>query len=371
MNEQNATADFVAVPDGVELRRVVIPQSPDAADAADFVAMVELRNAVCREIDGDDDEAATAAEILPVYRDDAYERSWLWLLLCGGDVVGRAVLTLPLEPDSRVAFVNVELLRRVWGRGIGSVAADLLEATAAREGRTVLQTWATHTGDEPQRLPAPTGFGSVPRDHVARFLDRRGYILEQIERKSTLELGPSTDRHIDALLAEASSHAVGYRIVQWDAPAPGEFVSGYAWMKSRMVTDAPAAGMEFDEQVWDAARVADYEKRYLVSHRTLHVTAAQHVATGELVAFNELVIGADHSRPTYQEDTLVLSEHRGHRLGMLVKCAALHDWRIFAPDSPRVLTYNAEENRPMLEINEAIGFAAVSCTGAWKKTVTM
>jgi len=158
--------------------------------------------------------------------------------------------------------------------------------------------------------------------------------------------------------------------VSWFAPTPPEFVDGYAWMKSRMVTDAPAAGLEFDEEVWDAARVARHDALYTSSGRTLHVVAAQHIATGELCAFNELVIGKDKTEASHQEDTLVLADHRGHRLGMLVKCENLIAWRDIAPDSPRVLTYNAEENRPMLDINEAIGFVPIAYEGAWKKVLT-
>jgi GNAT superfamily N-acetyltransferase len=358
------------LPVGVELRRVGIPVSVDAPDAADFVAMVRVRNAVYRELDGNDDEANTPEEILPNYQRQTYERNLIWIALLDGDVVGRANLVLPMEEGSRVAFVNIELLRRAWGRGIGGAVADVLERAAADEGRSVLQAWATHTGDDAARVSAPTGFGSVPLDHTARFLTAHGYALEQIERKSALELTDAAYAHVDELLADATRAAQGYRTVQWTAPTPPEHVDGYARVKARMATDAPAAGMEFDEERWDAARIADHEAPYLAAGRTLHVTAAQHVVSGELVAFNELVIGADRREATHQEDTLVLAEHRGHRLGMLVKCAALHDWRSFAPDSPRVITYNAEENRPMLDINEAIGFAPIAYNGAWKKTVT-
>ena len=146
-------------------------------------------------------------------------------------------------------------------------------------------------------------------------------------------------------------------------------MEGFAWAKSRMSTDAPSAGMEFDEQTWDADRLALHDERAIAAGRTLRVVAAQHIASGRLVAFSELAIGPDHTRATYQEDTLVLKEHRGHRLGLLVKCENLVAWREFAPASPRVITYNAEENRPMLDINEAIGFVPLAYEGAWKKVL--
>ena len=103
-------------------------------------------------------------------------------------------------------------------------------------------------------------------------------------------------------------------------------------MKSRMITDAPSAALEFDEEAWDAARIAQHDAKYTDVGRTIQVTAAQHIETGELVRFQRARRSARTApRPRYQEDTLVLKEHRGHKLGTLVKCAGLLSWREIAP----------------------------------------
>lgn len=354
---------------GVELRPLIVPHSLEDADAGDFIELTTVRNRILREISGHDDNAMTPLELLPHYRPTPYEERFSWVIVEDGRIVGRANIDLPTEEGSTVAFWLVELLREAQGRGLGSQAYALLEETARWHGRTVLQSWAEHNEAPGERLVPPTGFGSVPaQDPAARFFVKHGCTLEQIERCSALDLHGSFDT-IERLLASARETTSDYRVVSWFAPTPPEYVDGYAHMKARMVTDAPAAGLEFDEEVWDAERVRRYEQTYLDGGKELRVVAAQHIGTGELVAFSELSIGRDHTAASHQNDTLVLSEHRGHQLGALVKCENLVAWRQFAPRSPRVITYNAEENRPMLDINEALGFLPIAYEGAWKKTL--
>jgi GNAT superfamily N-acetyltransferase len=356
---------------GLELRPLPIPSSIHEAGGAAFARMVDVRNRIEREVSGHDDFAMRPAQLLPAYAPGPHELRMLWLVILDGEVVGRVGVDIPLEESSRVAYWLIELTRATWGRGIGRAAYELVERTAREHGRTVLQSWAQHPAAEGPRIASPTGFGSIPDDHAARFYRRLGYRLEQVARISSLDLtAPGAWDRIARLLEDAAAAAEGYRVVQWQLPTPPEFVPGYAWMKSRMVTDAPAAGLEYDEEVWDADRLARHDRIYVDAGRPLLVTAAQHVDSGDLVAFNELVVGADPTKATMQEDTLVLAEHRGHRLGMLVKCAGLQAWRDIAPDSPRVITFNAEENRPMLDINETIGFAPLAYEGAWKRVLT-
>lgn len=350
------------------LRPLALPASIDEADAADFVEMTRVRNLIYREISGHDDQRISPAELLPAYAPGPDDIRLVWLPVLDGRIVGRVGVDLPLETGSRIAYARIELLREAWGLGIGRACHDVIEQAARSHGRSVLQGWVEHPSAEGPRLEPPTGFGSIPDDRAARFARRNGYTLEQVERISALDLADATER-IDRLLGEARTAAAGYDVVQWELPTPPEWIEGYAAVKARMATDAPAAGLDVDEEVWDAGRIARHERTYLDAGRTMLVTAARHVASGELVAFNELVVGRDRSEATHQEDTLVRADHRGHRLGMLVKCAALVRWRSIAPLSPRVLTYNAEENRPMLGINEAMGFVPIAYEGAWKKVL--
>ena len=65
----------------------------------------------------------------------------------------------------------------------------------------------------------------------------------------------------------------------------------------------------------------------------------------------------------------MLRDHRGHRLGMLVKAANLVQLLRSPRDATAVTTFNAEDNRPMLDVNEALGFEAIGLEGNWQKRV--
>jgi RimJ/RimL family protein N-acetyltransferase len=67
----------------------------------------------------------------------------------------------------------------------------------------------------------------------------------------------------------------------------------------------------------------------------------------------------------HQGATLVLREHRGHRLGARVKVAVLRELAATLPQVRRISTYNAESNRPMVAVNEALGFRRSGGLSTW------
>ena len=160
-----------------------------------------------------------------------------------------------------------------------------------------------------------------------------------------------------------------YRVHTWRGVVPEDRRDQMAELLRNMSIDVPQADLDLEEEVWDAQRVVDAgvssERAGL---RTL-ATAVEHVPSGDLVGYTQVELPRAKPAVVYQENTIVLGAHRGHRLGLLVKAVnhlALLDG---FPDARRVHTWNAGENAHMLAINELMGFRERSVEGAWERRV--
>ncbi|GMA24079.1 hypothetical protein GCM10025864_18380 [Luteimicrobium album] len=233
------------------------------------------------------------------------------------------------------------------------------------------------TGDSPHTPEPPpgpgalepaTGVGRAPAaDAGVRFAVGHGFTLEQVARHSVLDLPVDSD-HLHALRAGAEAAAgPDYQVHVWTDEVPDEHLAGIAVLQTRMSTDAPSGGLDFQEDPWDAERVRDAFARTLASGAHPVVCAVEHVPTGTLAGFT--VVSLPDRRPAvvFQEDTLVLREHRGHRLGMLVKATLLAELARTRPAAERVHTWNAQENDAMLGINVALGFRPAGIDAEWQR----
>jgi GNAT superfamily N-acetyltransferase len=362
-------SDILTTP--LTIQRIVAPETLDSPDAGPFLEMVRIANAVCVHDAGHDYLNEDPAETLGFWHDDTDWGHTGFAAVRDGSIIGVASLLHRKEEGATTLDFDLWIDPDRWGEGAEEALLAVTEAEARALGRQIIQTWTIHRPDvtEP-RLEASTGWGSIPADdRQTVFQVANGFSLEQIERNSAFDLRGSTDL-VERMLADALDVAgEEYRVVTWTSPTPDEYVDGFANAISRMSTDVPQGGLVIDEETWDAARVRRRDARQQAQGLTVSVACVEHVPTKRIAAYNELAIAQDHTGATQQYGTLVLKEHRGRRLGTIVKCVNLLRWRELVPESPRVSTFNAEENRHMLDINEAIGFVPVSYAGAWKKVL--
>ena len=67
-----------------------------------------------------------------------------------------------------------------------------------------------------------------------------------------------------------------------------------------------------------------------------------------------------------QGDTLVAPAHRGHRLGLWIKLANLELLLREHPEVRAIDTFNADDNRWMVAINEQLGFRPLRRQTDWE-----
>ena len=170
-------------------------------------------------------------------------------------------------------------------------------------------------------------------------------------------------------LASATHASVGYRTVTWQGRTPEGWLDDIALLRTRSSTEEPNAGIQQTEDVWTAERVRSVDDLQATSPRILLTTVALHEASGRLAGYTELDVPPEADRPVEQAHTLVLREHRGHRLGTLLKLVNLRELAARFPGRRLVETMNAEENRHMLDVNDALGFETDSYSARWKKNI--
>ncbi|UZN03603.1 GNAT family N-acetyltransferase [Cellulomonas sp. S1-8] len=362
------------------VREVPVPTSLEDADATLLHGLVAAQNELTREVWGTDDFATTPARALSQLRHQEYARR-VRLVAVDDDadpadpaqVLGIARMDLPLTDNTHTGWLDLGVRRTARRRGIGSAlhAAALDVARAAGRTRLMSETeQAVEPPPGPGTLAAPTGEGRVAADDPSvRFALAHGWDLEQVARHSRLEL--PVDPDVLAAHHDAAAQAAGpdYRPVTWWDATPDAWVTQMAELHTRMSTDEPTAGLDVEEELWDADRVRSDDAEALGRDERLLTTAIEHVPTGRLAAYSAFMLPPHTDAFVWQEDTLVLREHRGHRLGMLAKTVQLRELAEHRPAVRRVSTWNAEENRWMLAINIALGFRPAGGSGVWQRTL--
>lgn len=340
---------------------IAMPGSLHGPGAEQFLEYAAMSNAVETHTLGTDLLVMAPPEMLAEYRDNPHRVRRHVVVREDDRIVGRGMVTLRPHLPENGAHLMVDVLPTHRRRGIGSAILQAVETIATDAGARTLKVGVTHSSTPGgPRLVSPTGYGDVSAsDDGVRFLTSHAYALEQIVRISVLDVGR-------AARSESIGAGPDDRLLTWVGPTPDEWVDDLAVLRTRMSTDAPSAGMVQAADPWDAARIREHDERISGSGRTMLTAAVEHVPSGALVGFSELIC-SDAGRVATQEDTLVLREHRGRRLGTLLKMATADLLRTHAPGVDTVVTWNAEENRPMLDVNEAMGFRAIGYEGSWQR----
>jgi GNAT superfamily N-acetyltransferase len=263
-----------------------------------------------------------------------------------GPVAGWYRLELPdLENiDQADLVLVVHPARR--RHGLGRALLEHAAARAAEHGRSVLNGGTRH------------GTGGVA------FARAMGAEPGLVDVQRVMDVRAMSDDQLARLRESAEQAAAGYSLVSWTGLVPEDFL-GQAAALFAALNDAPH-DPHIAPAVWDAQRVRQRVNGLRPDYglRTYGIAAVKE-DTGEPAALTE--VGVDPADPGWGHQMLtgVTREHRGHRLGLLVKTAMVEWLRAAEPQLERIQTWNAESNRYMIAVNEALGYTILGQPANW------
>jgi len=351
-----------------EITTVDIPRELDPTRSDEFCQAIALGNLSFELAFGTTDTAFDLTEELGLWQPSEFEKYRMIVATVNDRVVGSGTYETTVGDDADTAWVLAHVHPDYKRRGLGRALLAELEIIARDDNKRQVLLYAPATLSDGPVVAAPTGFGAVPKDNPETlFLLAQGFSFEQVERVSRLEL-PVTG--LRSLVDDAIDRLTrNYAVHEWVDVCPERWQTDLALLYTRMSTDEPSAGLEPPEDIWSVERLLEYQSRLAESSLIMIYAAVEHVETGTLVGYTALAVPQETSRAVNQEGTLVLHEHRGHRLGMLLKVVNLAHLERVAPGHPSVITYNAEENHHMLSTNEAVGFLPIGYQGVWKRVL--
>lgn len=279
-----------------------------------------------------------------------------WLAEDDTEVVGLLWLELPQLDNTGTAVVGIMVSPDRRREGVGSALLAVARERARAHGRVRLVAETVQ--------PAP-GRGALESGGPA-FATAMGAKLVLAEARRQLTVSDFDDAAARAMADRARAHADGYSIVQWSGPAPEQYLADRAYLESRMSTDPPLGELAWEPEAFDADRMR--EQQAVLQRRGFrsYTTGARHDATGRLVGVTSIIMATSIDDYGYQWETIVDPEHRGHRLGWLIKAENFLLVRRKEPRVRSIQTWNADVNAPMLAINDAMGFRQLDVAAEWQ-----
>lgn len=248
----------------------------------------------------------------------------------GGHPVATMDVMVFTQENPHLLELEINVLPEFRRRGIGRALHE--EALRLADGRT------TFLGEA--NMPMEGDAAAQP------FAEALGYSSVHTEHHLVLDL-PATPPAYDA--------DDGWVMRTWVDKCPVDLRGSFVRMRNQMEQDVPRGEIDAAPEEYTLERLAEEEVRMQKAFTTVAAAAEK---DGELGGYSKVVLphGGDFA---WQDDTLVMPEHRGHRLGLRLKVATLALIMADHPERTVIHTWTDPQNTAMYRTNERFGFRPV------------
>ena len=281
----------------------------------------------------------------------SHRKDQIWVAIEDDQVIGYThVSTWPDHADSGLVRVAVRQGHR--RKGVGSELLLVSLGGLESEGRS--------------KLIVDIPIGS-PIEGPAERLGLKRVFSERI---SQLRVADIDWELMDSWIARASERAGDYELLSMRPPFPDEHMEEWCRIADAMNT-APMEDFDLEDTQMTPEKWRSIETNFAARGYDLHSLVAVHRPSRAFAGMTTLIYMRNNPSLALQDDTVVDPDHRNRGLGRLIKAAMAKDFLAEHPDVERIDTGNAGSNRPMLSINEEMGFRPILEISAWQGEIAV
>lgn len=274
-----------------------------------------------------------------VQRPDPYRRNMLFAAESDGVFLGVGSVGLSMNDNKHLAEVELFVRPAVRRLGVGATLLEYADVMRQNAGRTTV-VCELYLGPDSSKCPG------------LDFAFSHGFTTVHEEDHLVLDLPASAER-LDSLRASVDDD---YDVITWGDHCPDEHLDAYLELRTQMDSDVPIGEVDYEPVVYDKDRQRSEEGRLAAAYWAI-TAAVRRRKDGQMCGYSTLLVPLDTGdTDAFQWDTLVMPEHRGHRLGTALKLATLEILQRDHPDRTQLHTWTDPENHAMHRTNLAFGY---------------
>lgn len=254
-----------------------------------------------------------------------------------GRIVGSAWVEMTTTHNTHLVGADISVARGLRRQGIATQLLGALVALAEADGRTTILLGTDHLAPAAEAFAASLGMTFGMAAHTNQLT------IANVDR----------DRMASWRAATHPDYAIEW--ITPDGPYPDDALDDMAHLRGVLVNDAPMGDIPLEHRVVTHEQLRADEARLVGYGRTRWTLIARH-RSGTPVAYTEVFVDPNDPRHLFQGATAVDPGHRGHALGQQLKATMFERVVAERPEAEFIRTFNADDNRPMLAVNEAMGF---------------